>query len=110
MKFCNFNGEILSCDDATIEKYRLQVLKEVSDEEFIKNGCQYYIDAGEIVLGKSLEEQRQERILELKRFLSDTDHKAIKFFEGYLTAEEFEPIKQQRELWREEIRSLEKSS
>lgn len=107
MKFCNFNGEILSCDDATIEKYGLQVLKEVSDEEFIKNDCQYHIEAGKIVLGKSLQEQREERILELKRFLSDTDHKAIKYAEGEFTAEEYAPIKQQRKEWREEINELE---
>lgn len=62
----------------------------------------------------SPEEDRQIRlyeinaeIRELKRFLSSTDYKAIKFAEGVMTDEEYFPIKFQREEWRAEINRLE---
>lgn len=47
------------------------------------------------------------RIAELKQFLTDTDYKAIKYAEGELTASEFEEVKQKRKKAREEINSLE---
>ena len=49
------------------------------------------------------------RIAELKQLLADTDYKAIKYAEGEITAEEYEPIKQQRREWRKEINELEKN-
>lgn len=48
------------------------------------------------------------RIAELKQLLAETDYKAIKYAEGQLTAEEYEPIKAQRQSWRDEINNLEK--
>lgn len=54
------------------------------------------------------EEINQTRIKELKRNLSNTDYKAIKFAEGQISIEEYEPIKLQRQLWRDEINELEK--
>lgn len=48
------------------------------------------------------------RISELKELLSASDYKTLKFAEGELSAEEYEPIKQQRRAWREEINLLEK--
>jgi len=48
------------------------------------------------------------RISELKKLLKDTDYQAIKFAEGEITAEKFEPIKAQRKAWRDEINELEK--
>ena len=47
------------------------------------------------------------RIEALKRLLEESDYKAIKYAEGLLTAEEYEPIKQQRQAWRDEINQLE---
>ena len=52
------------------------------------------------------EQIKANRIAELKELLSDTDYQAIKFAEGELTAEEYEPMRLQRKAWREEIRSL----
>lgn len=49
----------------------------------------------------------EEKIATLKQNLSDTDYQAIKFAEGWLTAEEYEPIKLQRQAWRDEINTLE---
>jgi len=48
------------------------------------------------------------RIAELKQLLASSDYKAIKYGEGRLTDEEYAPISEQREAWREEIRELEK--
>lgn len=47
------------------------------------------------------------KIKALKNELANTDYKAIKFFEGELSAEEYEPIKQKRKEWRKEINKLE---
>lgn len=46
-------------------------------------------------------------ISELKRNLSDTDYKAIKYSEGLLTDKEYAEVKAQRQAWRDEINRLE---
>ena len=48
------------------------------------------------------------RIIRLKEELGKTDYQAIKFAEGWLTEEEYAPIKAQRQAHREEINQLEK--
>ena len=45
-------------------------------------------------------------ITALKR-LTDTDYKALKHADGVMSAEEYEPIRQQREEWRGKINALE---
>lgn len=50
---------------------------------------------------------KQARISELKRLLSETDYKAIKYAEGLISEEEYLPIKLQRQAYRDEINSLE---
>ena len=49
----------------------------------------------------------EQKIDELKALLEATDYKAIKYAEGWLTEEEYAPIKAQRQAWREEINELE---
>ena len=48
-------------------------------------------------------------ISELKKNLFDTDYKAIKYSEGWLTDEEYAEVKAQREEWRKRINKLEAS-
>lgn len=86
-------------------------LIEVELEEFPKVGFDYYIDNK---LLKSDEYQKMlnnskinKRILELKKLLSESDYKAIKYFEGLLTEEEYKPTKELRENYRKEINNLE---
>lgn len=43
----------------------------------------------------------------LKHELSKSDYKALKFFEGYLTEEEYAPIKAYRQQLRDRINALE---
>lgn len=45
----------------------------------------------------------QQKINELKRKLSATDYKAIKYAEGLISEEEYAPIKAERIAWREQI-------
>lgn len=56
---------------------------------------------------KEKRKQAQSKIFALKAKLRDTDYKAIKFAEGEMTAEEFEPVKAERKAWRAEINELE---
>lgn len=43
----------------------------------------------------------------LKQQLADTDYQAIKYAEGQLSDEEYAPIREQRQAWRDEINKLE---
>lgn len=47
------------------------------------------------------------RIAELKKMLSETDYKAIKYSEGLISDEEYAPVKAQRQEWRDEINRIE---
>ena len=53
------------------------------------------------------EANRVARIEELKMLLAASDYKAIKFAEGWLTAEDYAATKAQRQAWRDEINELE---
>ena len=47
-------------------------------------------------------------IADLQTKLSETDYQAIKYAEGWISEEEYAPIKVQRQAWRDEINALEK--
>ena len=46
-------------------------------------------------------------IADLKKHLADTDYQAIKFAEGEMSAEDYAPVKAQRQQWRARINELE---
>ena len=50
--------------------------------------------------------QAQKRIVELKNLLNKTDYQAIKFAEGELSSQEYQPIKELRRSFRLEINQL----
>ena len=52
-------------------------------------------------------EQYQSEIIKLKKYLSDTDYKAIKFAEGELTESDYQEVKLQRHDARVRINELE---
>lgn len=56
---------------------------------------------------ESSREYKEARIIELKSQLSATDYKALKFMEGWLTEEEYAPIRAERQAIRDEINRLE---
>ena len=47
------------------------------------------------------------KILHLKERLKATDYKAIKFAEGWLSEEEYAPIRAERQVLREQINEIE---
>lgn len=53
------------------------------------------------------EQQREAEIWSLKEQLRESDYKAIKYAEGWITAEDYAPVKAQRQEWRERINELE---
>ena len=53
-----------------------------------------------------LKDQYRLEIAQLKKQLSDTDYKAIKFAEGQLTESEYSPTRTQRASWRARINKL----
>ena len=53
-----------------------------------------------------LKDQYRLEITQLKKQLSDTDYKAIKYAEGQLTEEEYSPTRSQRASWRARINKL----
>lgn len=66
-------------------------------------------------LAKGLENEKdvrkcylREYINNIKTELNNNDFQAIKYFEGWYSEEEYEPIKEYREKCREKIRELEK--
>lgn len=54
-----------------------------------------------------VKQRAKARIIRLKEELGKTDYQAIKFAEGWLTEEEYAPIKAQRQAYRVEINQLE---
>lgn len=52
-------------------------------------------------------ELAEQKIVELKTQLQATDYQAIKFAEGLISSIDYEPIKAQRQAWRNKINELE---
>ena len=77
-------------------------------ELYLSNLVEKSFDLREIVI--SQEQQRQNRIAELKSLLAQTDYQAIKYAEGQLSANEYEEMKKQRQTWRDEINLLEEDT
>ena len=90
-KWCNENGcyidEIEPLEDGTRQFQIKQIPQKSEDEKVI--------------------EQYQAEIIELKKYLSDTDYKAIKFAEGEITESDYQEVKSQRHDARVRINELE---
>ena len=56
---------------------------------------------------EAAEQLRLNRIDELRTLLAESDYKAIKYAEGWITAEDYAEVKAQRQAWRDEINELE---
>ena len=90
-EWCNKNGyyieEIEAKKDGTRQFQIKQIPQKTEDEKLI--------------------EQYQSEIGELKKYLSDTDYKAIKFAEGEITESDYQDVKTQRHDARVRINELE---
>jgi len=89
---------------------------EIEDDVIIHPGFDRVIDGKYVPDGAAFQRdvERREirsnkfvRLAKLKSFLANTDYEVIKFVEGEISPEEFEPIKLQRKAWRAEIKRLE---
>lgn len=78
-------------------------VSQIINGEFIANDEAYAEIKAEQIASNNLRNE----INQLKFNLQSTDYEAIKFSEGEMTAEEFEPYKVQRHAWRVRIRELE---
>ena len=76
------------------------ILVEMTTEEIAE------MEAARIAYESSTE-YRQQQIAELKAQLDATDYKAIKFAEGWLSDEEYAPIRAERQAIRNKINALE---
>ena len=82
---------------------------EPSDAEMteIENEAREWVSDMEV---RSNQVAIKSEVRQLKQNLLDTDYKAIKFAEGWITAEEYAPTKAQRQEWRNRINELENES
>lgn len=65
------------------------------------------VEYKDVELIPDIEPTTEQQILELTKKLDDTGYKAIEYADGLLTQEEYEPIRLQRQEWRDEINRLE---
>lgn len=86
-------------------------LEEINNiEKPIKKGYKTIIvkdEINKIAFFDFRETLQSKEIKELKQKLSDTDYQAIKYAEGQISEEEYQPIKEQRQAWRDRINELE---
>ena len=80
-------------------------------DKIVETDKEYVLYIGDYILKDEAEklkaeEQKEERIVELKRLLTDTDYKTIKYSEGLISEEEYAEVKAQRQAWRDEINIL----
>ena len=93
-------GYIATIDDEIWRHYADEIAGtdwDIVDEEFVK------LTSIDDMINR---ENAAERIMELKRLLTETDYKAVKYAEGEYTVEEYEPTKTARAGWRAEINVL----
>ena len=91
------------------EQERLQPLPDKYSYYCVENGkfCIKRRTPTEEELAKDAISNRNKEISELKAKLAQTDYQAIKFAEGWITADDYAPTKALRNSWRARINELE---
>ena len=91
------------------EQERLQPLPDKYSYYCVENGkfCIKRRTPTEEELAKDIISNRNKEINELKAKLAQTDYQAIKFAEGWITADDYAPTKALRNSWRTRINELE---
>ena len=99
-----FNAQSFPLDDTAIEVDE-ETLQQIGITKCfdIENNCVIDYDNTEDLR----KEQATQRIEELKVLLNDSDYRAIKYAEGCYTDEEYQPYKELRQSYRDEINELE---
>lgn len=88
---------------------------EIDDyDRFYQCSFCYYLQDDKLVYDDKMKEKAErteqitEQIAQLKEQLLRTDYQAIKFAEGWLSADEYTETLNQRQQWRDQINALEK--
>ena len=91
------------------EQERLQPLPDKYSYYCVENGkfCIKRRTPTKEELAKDIISNRNKEISELKAKLAQTDYQAIKFAEGWITADDYAPTKALRNSWRTRINELE---
>lgn len=91
------------------EQERLQSLPDKYSYYCVDNGkfCIKRRTPTEEEVAKDIISNRNKEISELKAKLAQTDYQAIKFAEGWITADDYAPTKALRNSWRARINELE---
>jgi len=99
-----FNCQSFPLDETAIE-VSLEDLEQMGITKCfdVENNCVIDYDNTKDVRIKEI----NERIVELKQLLAQSDYRAIKYAEGMYTEEEYAPYKAQRKAYRDEINQLE---
>lgn len=90
----------------SIKRYTMKDLVGNILEKPIEMTQEYYYEVPNPV---AIREEIEQQIADLKAQLVATDYQCLKFVEGYLTENEYKPIKEQRQCWRDKINELEQS-
>ena len=108
------NGEIINHRilENTIEQEVVEIVEEEVEIEKLKTHivCDlvaHFYPKRELTEEQKAKREATARIKALKEELAKTDYQAIKYAEGWLSEEEYAPIKTQRQAYREEINRLE---
>ena len=103
MKILDIDVSIEEFDFLMCEQSKGKELKVVDAKDKYDNPIKKVVAVERVITD---EEKKAQRIAELKNLLESTDYQVLKWKEGELTDEQFEPTRLQRKAWREEIRSL----
>lgn len=105
------NEENVDCSIEVEDDVCQMLFDEVNSSETPKaifaNKETHYPEVRELEIVVDPIAEKQTRIAELKRKLSETDYQAIKYAEGFISETDYAPIKAQRQVWRDEINALE---
>ena len=98
-----------NCDYIVVEE--LLYAKPYRERLIVKNGALFVetLELTEKELQDVIYMESTIEINELKRKLTDSDYKVMKYVEGQLSEEEFTSIKAERQAWRNKINELEES-
>ena len=99
--------DCVEVDDELCETMFNEVNTSATPKAIFANEYTHYPEVRELEIVVDPIAEKQTRIAELKRKLSETDYQAIQYAEGFRSETDYAPIKAQRQAWRDEINALE---
>lgn len=110
-----FSSDIIEIEDSTYEDlinhklmWRWGSLIPNPNYEQYKKSQEAKQQKEEMRIEQSKNKQVRKQIEHYKNLLRESDYRALKFFEGYYTEEQYQPYKLERQSYRDKINELEK--